>query len=47
VDIDVPGQLTLDEDRLMLEAAIEGVGIAFVPESTASDAIASRKLSVA
>jgi DNA-binding transcriptional LysR family regulator len=46
VDIDVPGQLTLDEDRLMLEAAIESVGIAFVPESTASGAIASRKLSV-
>jgi DNA-binding transcriptional LysR family regulator len=46
VDVDVPGRLTLDEDRLMLDAAIEGVGIAFVPESAASDAIASRKLSV-
>src|SRR5580658_2528810 len=46
VDVDVPGQLTLDEDRLMLDAAIEGLGIAFVPERAASDAIASRKLSV-
>jgi DNA-binding transcriptional LysR family regulator len=44
-EVDVPGQLTLDEDRLMLDAAIEGVGIAFVPESAASDAIGSRKLS--
>src|SRR5580658_5382295 len=45
-DVDVPGQLTLDEDRLMLDAAIEGVGVAFIPESAASDAIAGRKLSV-
>jgi DNA-binding transcriptional LysR family regulator len=45
-DVDVPGQLTLDEDRLMLDAAIEGVGIAFVPESAARDAIASRKITV-
>jgi DNA-binding transcriptional LysR family regulator len=45
-EVDVPGRLTLDEDRLMLDAAIAGVGIAFVPESAASDAIASRKLSV-
>jgi DNA-binding transcriptional LysR family regulator len=44
--VDVPGRLTLDEDRLMLAAAIEGVGIAFVPQSAASDAIASRKLCV-
>jgi DNA-binding transcriptional LysR family regulator len=46
VDVDVRGQLTLDEDRLMIDAAIEGVGIAFVPERAASEAIASRKLSV-
>jgi DNA-binding transcriptional LysR family regulator len=45
-DVDVPGQLTLDEDRLMLDAAIEGVGIAFVPESVASDALTSRKITV-
>ena len=46
VDVDVPGQLTLDEDRLMLDAAFEGLGIAFVPERAANEAIASRKLSV-
>ena len=46
VDVDVPGQLTLDEDKLMLDAAIEGLGIAFVPERAANEAIASRKLSV-
>ena len=46
VDVDVPGELTLDDDRLMLDAAIEGVGIAFVPERAASEAIASGKLSV-
>jgi DNA-binding transcriptional LysR family regulator len=46
VDVDVRGPMTLDEDRLMLDAAIEGVGIAFVPQRAASDAIASRKLSV-
>jgi DNA-binding transcriptional LysR family regulator len=46
VNVDVPGQLTLDEDRLMLDAAIEGVGIAFIPESAARAAIAGRKLSV-
>ena len=46
VDVDVPGRLTLDEDRLILDAAIESIGIAFVPEHVARDAIASRKLSV-
>jgi DNA-binding transcriptional LysR family regulator len=46
VNVDVCGQLTLDEDRLMIDAAIEGVGIAFVPERAASEAIASRKVSV-
>lgn len=46
VNVDVRGQLTLDEDRLMIDAAIEGLGIAFVPERAASEAIASRKLSV-
>jgi DNA-binding transcriptional LysR family regulator len=44
--VDVRGQLTLDEDRLMIDAAIEGVGIAYVSERAASEAIARRKLSV-
>lgn len=46
VSVDVRGRLTLDEDRLMIDAAIQGVGIAFVPERGAGDAIASRKLSI-
>jgi len=46
VNVDVRGQLTLDEDRLMVDAAIKGLGIAFVPERAASEAIASRKLSI-
>jgi DNA-binding transcriptional LysR family regulator len=46
VEVDVRGHLTLDEDRLMIDAAIEGVGIAFVPEQAASEAIARRKLSI-
>jgi DNA-binding transcriptional LysR family regulator len=46
VDVDVPGMLTLDEDRLMLDAAIKGLGIALVPERAASEALASRKLSL-
>jgi DNA-binding transcriptional LysR family regulator len=44
--VDVRGQLTLDEDRLMIDAAIEGVGIAYVSERAANEAIARRKLSV-
>jgi DNA-binding transcriptional LysR family regulator len=46
MDVDVHGALTLDEDRLMIDAAIQGLGIAFVPEQAASEAIASRKLTV-
>jgi DNA-binding transcriptional LysR family regulator len=46
VEIDARGHLSLDEERLMIEAAIEGVGIAFVAERTASEAIARRRLSV-
>jgi DNA-binding transcriptional LysR family regulator len=46
VNVDARGQLTLDEDRLMIDAAMQGVGIAFVPERAASEAIASRKLAV-
>ena len=46
VNVDAPGQLTLDEDGLMIDAALEGVGIAFVPERAASEAIARRRLAV-
>lgn len=32
VAVDVPGSLTLDHSQLMVEAAIAGLGIAYVPE---------------
>jgi hypothetical protein len=31
--LDVPGRLTLDNDILMVEAAVEGLGLAFVSDS--------------
>ncbi|KAE8754131.1 LysR family transcriptional regulator [Paraburkholderia madseniana] len=37
VAIDVPGVLTLDHNGLMVEAASDGLGLAYVPESTARD----------
>ena len=46
VSVDVRGRLTLDEERLMIDAAIQGVGIAFVSERGAADVIGSRKLSI-
>ena len=30
--VDVPGRLTLENDRLMVEAAVEGLGLAFVSD---------------
>lgn len=35
ITIDPPGHLTLDDNDLMAEAAADGIGIAFVPESYA------------
>ncbi|MCC4605442.1 LysR family transcriptional regulator [Xanthomonas campestris pv. badrii] len=37
--IDVPGTLTLDNNPLMVEAAVKGLGIAYVPEPYALDAL--------
>lgn len=42
--IDPPGALTLDNSSLMVEAALDGLGIAYVPESYARDALARRRL---
>jgi DNA-binding transcriptional LysR family regulator len=42
--IDPPGALTLDNSRLMVEAALDGLGIAYVPESYAREALARRRL---
>jgi DNA-binding transcriptional LysR family regulator len=33
LSIDVPGALTLDDSDLMVEAAADGLGIAYVPET--------------
>ncbi|WP_374680274.1 LysR family transcriptional regulator [Hydrocarboniphaga effusa] len=42
--IDVPGALTLDNSQLMVEAAIAGLGIAYVPEPYVRAALADGRL---
>jgi DNA-binding transcriptional LysR family regulator len=44
IAIDVPGALTLNDNDLMVEAAMDGLGIAYVPEIYASDPIAAGRL---
>ncbi|MCG8157306.1 LysR family transcriptional regulator [Brenneria goodwinii] len=44
VEIDVPGTLTLDSSPLMLEAAIKGLGIAYMPEPYARAALDDGRL---
>ncbi|MFM0335374.1 LysR family transcriptional regulator [Paraburkholderia fungorum] len=44
VAIDVPGALTLDNNQLMVEAAIDGLGIAYVPEPYARVALSDGHL---
>jgi DNA-binding transcriptional LysR family regulator len=44
LDIDVEGPLTLNDQDLMLHAALDGVGLAFVFEAQAEELIAKRKL---
>lgn len=44
IAIDVPGGLTLDNNTLMIEAAIGGLGIAFVPEPYARPALDAQHL---
>src|SRR3954470_9541794 len=46
ITIDVPGILSLDNTRLMVEAAVAGLGIAFVPQPFARDALDRRELLV-
>ena len=41
IAVDVPGVLTLDDNEVMVEAAVAGLGIAYLPERTASAAIAA------
>ena len=42
--LDVPGALTLDNNRLMVRAASMGLGIAFVHESAARDDLLAKRL---
>nr|WP_232118531.1 LysR family transcriptional regulator [Luteimonas sp. XNQY3] len=42
--IDVPGTLILNQEGLMIEAALAGLGIAFVFESSVRDALTARRL---
>ncbi|RRV10291.1 LysR family transcriptional regulator [Pseudomonas sp. v388] len=44
IALDVPGQITLDNSGLMVEAAVAGLGIAYVPEPYAATAIADGRL---
>jgi DNA-binding transcriptional LysR family regulator len=44
INIDVDGLLTLDEPNLILEAALAGVGIAFMNEWNVEDQIADGRL---
>jgi DNA-binding transcriptional LysR family regulator len=42
--LDVPGRLTLDNDGLMIEAALEGLGLAFVSDWWVADYLADGSL---
>jgi DNA-binding transcriptional LysR family regulator len=42
--VDVPGRLTLDNDALMVEAAVEGLGLAFVSDFWVTEHLAAGKL---
>lgn len=42
--LDVPGSLSLDDSELMVEAAIDGLGVAYVPDSFARAALDDGRL---
>ena len=42
--LDVPGRLILDNDSLMVEAAVEGLGLAFVSDFWVTDHLAAGTL---
>jgi len=44
VDIDVEGPLTLNDQDLMVDAALDGAGLAFVFEAQVEELIAKHKL---
>jgi len=44
VAVDVPGQLTLDEEELMLQAALAGKGLAYLSDIATAEAIETGRL---
>jgi DNA-binding transcriptional LysR family regulator len=44
IAVDVPGRLTLDNDSLMVEAAVEGLGLAFVSDFWVTEHLAAGSL---
>jgi len=44
LSVDVPGALTLDDSILMVQSAVDGLGIAYVPESFAREKMESGQL---
>jgi DNA-binding transcriptional LysR family regulator len=44
IALDVPGRLTLDNDSLMVEAAVEGLGLAFVSDFWVTEQLAAGTL---
>jgi DNA-binding transcriptional LysR family regulator len=47
INMEVPGALTLDEQSLILKAAVAGLGLAYISDAFARDAIASGDLQYA
>ena len=45
--VDVKGRLTLTDQKMMVEAAVDGIGIAFVPDHLAGDGLRSGRLQAA
>lgn len=46
ITVDVPGALTMDDSELMVEAATDGLGIAYVPENFAEKMLSSGRLAM-
>ncbi len=44
INIDAPGLLTMDNNHLMVQAAMDGLGIAYVPELYASECLVAGRL---
>lgn len=46
IQIDAPGALTLDEPGLMLDAALDGMGLTYLPEQSVGEHVAAGRLEV-